>query len=343
MHNASSSIDFDQLARWLRPVLNGGALLDVERCMSGGSNEIFTLRHDDGVWVLKRPAVNPVDAEASRRIIEREYRVLQALDSTPVLHPHTVAFCDDVSVAGACFYVMEHLDGWTPDGPFPSPFDADASARQDFGYAMLDQLAALHCVDWRAVGLEGFGKPDGFLERQVDRWLAHLERNRTRDIPGIEQVASWLRENRPSDGPTAILHGDFQPHNTIFGRDRPVRMLGIVDWEQATIGDPLLDLGGLLAGWSDPGEPARFASYCTPREGLPTRAHLLERYAAATGFDVSHAAYHEVLASFKLACVLEGNFRLYVTGKSDRDVHRRMGDIVLGLARSSEATINGMA
>ena len=139
------------------------------------------------------------------------------------------------------------------------------------------------------------------------------------------------------------MHGDYQPHNTIFSRLLPVTLLAVVDWEMCTIGDPLMDLGGLLAGWSDPGEPDRFASYCFPRIGLPTRRELAERYAQQTGQSLAHLEYYTILASFKLACVLEGNYRLYVTGKSDKKIHRRQGDIVIQIIEACERTIRGVA
>jgi aminoglycoside phosphotransferase (APT) family kinase protein len=139
------------------------------------------------------------------------------------------------------------------------------------------------------------------------------------------------------------MHGDYQPHNLLFATELPARLTAVLDWEQATIGDPLLDLGLLLAGWADPGEPPRFASYMSPRDGLPTRAELLARYQQRSGRDVSSIAFYEVLAIFKLACVLEGNYRLWVTGRSSQEVHRRTGDIVLGLARQAQAACRGAA
>jgi aminoglycoside phosphotransferase (APT) family kinase protein len=279
--------------------------------------------------------------EASNRIILREFEVLRALDATDVPHPGTVAVCADADVVGANFYVMQRIDGFTPRDPLPPPFDTDREARRELGCELVDGLAALANVDWRAVGLESFGKPDGFLERQVSRWRGMLESYKVRDIEGIDTVSAWLESNRPQMSTPGIMHGDYQFVNVMFADGAPARLAAIVDWEQSTIGDPLLDLGWLLAGWSDPGEPLPFTAYLSQRDGLPTRAELVERYARATGRDVERLEYYVVLACFKLACVLEGAYARYVTGKSTSEMHRQVGDTVVRLIDDARAIVGG--
>ena len=333
-----------RLSRWLNEhVRDGGGPVGLSRIGKGSSNELYEVRWSARTWVLRRPQRIPQDAAASNRIMSREYRVLRALAGTGVPHPEPVALCEDPGVIGAHFYLMERVEGFSPVGLFPPPFDADPAARRHWGLVIADVLAALGAVDWRAAGLEDFGRPAGFLDRQVDRWLSHLAAHRTRDIPGLQETAGWLRENVPASPQAGLMHGDYQPHNLLFAAELPARLTAVLDWEQATIGDPLLDLGLLLAGWADPGEPPRFASYMSPRDGLPTRAELLARYQQRSGRDVSSIAFYEVLAIFKLACVLEGNYRLWVTGRSSQEVHRRTGDIVLGLARQAQAACRGAA
>jgi hypothetical protein len=212
----------------------------------------------------------------------REYRVLEALRETDVPHTRAVAACDDPSVLGACFYLMEFVDGWSPMSTgrtWPAPFDSDLAARRGLATELVEAIARLSRVDWKARGLDGFGKPDGFHERQVDRWLAHLAAFKIRELPGLEVAADWLRRHKPSTYRPGIIHGDYQFANVMYRHGAPARMAAIVDWEMATIGDPLLDLGWVLMGWPDPDEDRTSAGY-VDYAGMPSRAELMERYAS---------------------------------------------------------------
>jgi aminoglycoside phosphotransferase (APT) family kinase protein len=336
-------VDIPRLAGWLADRLPGaGAPLRVTRITAGASSELFRLERGGHTSVLRRPATGLQNPDAFNRIMLREHQVLTALDRTDVPHPRPLAVCDDPTVLGACFYVMEWVDGFTPKDPLPPPFDADAAARRGLGLGLVDALADLANVDWRAIGLGEFGKPEGFLERQVPRWLSQLASYRVRDLPGLDAVARWLEKNVPPMSPPAIMHGDYQFINVMFHHGAPARLAAIVDWEQATIGDPLLDLAWLLSGWTDPGETKpRHAMYLTTRDGLPTRDELAERYARRTGRALDHLEYYVVLAWFKLACVLEGAYARWAAGKSRNEVHRIMGDVVLRLVADAADVVGG--
>ena len=338
-------VDVPRLAAWLGDRLPGaGAPLEVTRITAGASSELFQLRRGEHVSVLRRPASGLQNPDAFNKIMLREHQLLSALERTRVPHPKPLAVCDDPGVLGATFYVMEYIDGFTPKDPLPPPFDTDPAARRGLGLELIDALAELANVDWRAIGLEGFGKPEGFLERQVSRWLGQLATYKVRDLPGIEPVARWLTEHTPPMSAPGIMHGDYQFINVMFRHGAPARLAAIVDWEQATIGDPLLDLGWVLSGWTDPGEQkARHAGYLTQRDGLPTRAELAARYAERTGRSIAHVDYYVVLAWFKLACVLEGAYARWVAGKSKNEVHRIMGDVVLRLMEDAQAAVAGGA
>jgi aminoglycoside phosphotransferase (APT) family kinase protein len=312
---------------------------EISRIPGGTSNELYRITYRSRDLVLRRPPGVPQDKQASDRIMSREYRILRALDGTGIPHPRPLALCEDQSVLGVHFYLMTHVAGFSPLGPLPERFASSPEARRDWAFATVDTLADLASLDWRELGLEGFGKPEGFLDRQASRWQGHFRANRTRDVPGLAKAATWLSAHRPAPSAPGIMHGDYQPHNTLVAEDLPARLTAVLDWEQATIGDPLLDLGLLLAGWADPGEPPRFASYMSPRDGMPSRAELAARYAARSGRDVSGIGYYEILALFKLACVLEGNYRLWATGESTRDAHRLTGDIVLKLAAQAAEVV----
>ena len=331
----SELVDIDALDAWIGDRLPG-ARCELAKISGGASNEMFEVHREGHTWVLRRPPLHPVAPGAHD--MSREFRMLTALEGSDVPHPQPILLCDDERVIGARFYLMERVVGFTPRDPLPLPFHTDPIVRRDMAFRLVDGLAAIACVDWRASGLEGYGKPDGFLERQVGRWLSQLERYRTREIPGLDEVARWLEANRPEGSAPAIIHGDYQFINVMLAPDPPARLAAIVDWEQSTIGDPLLDLGWLLAGWSEEGEPSplRFGSrYLTDREGLPMRAELAERYARKTGRDLSHLAYYVVLALFKLACVLEGSYHRFATGKSADPMHEKMGPLVLTLGEQA--------
>jgi aminoglycoside phosphotransferase (APT) family kinase protein len=199
------------------------------------------------------------------------------------------------------------------------------------GEAVIDALAELQAVDWRASGLDGFGNPDGFLARQVRRWRSQYERYQVRDLPVFDEVAAWLDEHRPPDAPPALMHGDFHLDNCLVVPGPPVAVTAIVDWEMATIGDPMLDVGLFLAFWG-PERPSPAA--CPEVQGVsrvvgaPTRAELAERYAAATGRDVSRLDYYLALAFWKLAAIIEGAYANHVAGKLDSVYARRLADDV---------------
>jgi aminoglycoside phosphotransferase (APT) family kinase protein len=172
--------------------------------------------------------------------------------------------------------------------------------------AYVGGCAELAAVDWQTRGLEGLGKPEAFLERQVPRWLAQLDRYRTRDLPDLDVICSWLTANTPPMSPAAIIHGDYSPFNVMVAHDPPARLAAIVDWDTGTIGDPLLDIGHLLARWTEPGEQPLLGVQAGGVDGYPTRAEMAERYAQRTGRDLTALTYYEVLALFKLAVILEG-------------------------------------
>jgi aminoglycoside phosphotransferase (APT) family kinase protein len=264
--------------------------------------------------------------------------VLSALEGTPVPHPKPFVMCDDEDVIGAPFYVMARVDGFAARMPLPPPFDTDIGARRGLGTTLVDALADLSQVDWRAGGLDGLGKPEGYLDRQVDRWLGQLERARNRDLPDVDDVARWLRDHTPVMGEPGILHGDAHLGNVMFEHGAPARIAAIVDWEQSTIGDPLVDLGWLLGLWDEAGdEPIRGLSEMrvTQEVGFPTRAELAEQYATATGRSLEHLGWYEVLALFKLGCVLEGAYSRYASGKSTNPAHARLEHMVPTLFQSA--------
>jgi len=323
-------VDDERLGRWMdERGLPGAGEPVTSRFISGGaSNEIFAIRRGEFEAVLRRPP--RVVPEGRNKTMLREYRVLEALNGTDVPHPVAYAACEDTDVLGACFYLMSMVDGWSPMNMgehWPAPFDTDLGARRGLGFELVEGIARLARVDWRARGLEGFGKPEGFHDRQVDRWLAHLSGFEFRPIPGLDEAAAWLRAHKPSRWEPGIMHGDYQFANVMFGHGAPARLAAIVDWEMATVGDPLLDLGWVMNGWTDPGED-RTRGY-VDQTGLPSRAEVLARYAEVSGRGVTEIDYYVILARFKLAIVLEGGYARVVAGDADNPAMAAYERVVL--------------
>ncbi|GAB5450207.1 MAG: phosphotransferase family protein [Halioglobus sp.] len=323
-------IDTAALQRWMdeNNLPGRGEALSARFISGGASNEIFELTRGEAKLALRKP---PAQVPKGRNdIMLREFRVIEALNGTDVPHPEGIAVCDDTSVLGTCFYIMGHIDGWTPMGELPSPFRESPELRRDMAFELVEGIARLAQVDWREVGLEGFGKPEGFLERQVDRWLAHLERIQFRDIPGLTDAAAWLRTHTPTNFTPGIIHGDYQFANVMFHHGDQARLAALVDWEMATVGDPLLDLAWILMTWPDPDED-RSSGY-VDFTGMPSRDELMGYYARRTGLPLDAMDYYLVLARFKMACVLEAGYARYVQGGADNPKMAMFGDVVLDMA-----------
>jgi aminoglycoside phosphotransferase (APT) family kinase protein len=334
-------VDPGALARWMdeRGLPGAGEPVGTTFISGGSSNEIFEVRRGEHRMALRRPPRQV--PEGRNETMLREYRVLEALNGTDVPHPEAIAACDDPSVIGACFYLMDHVDGWSPMGmnrQWPAPFDTDLDARKGLGIQLVDGIARLSKVDWRARGLEGFGKPEGFLERQSDRWMAHYERSKIRDLPGVEVVADWLREHKPSRYEPGIIHGDYQFANVMYRHGAPARLAAIVDWEMTTIGDPLLDLGWVTNGWPRDDEDPSDRGY-VPMQGMPLHRELLAHYTKVSGRPTDDIEYYEILAGFKLAIVLEAQYARFKQGGADNPKIEAFGPITVDLmARAAERT-----
>jgi aminoglycoside phosphotransferase (APT) family kinase protein len=289
-------VDVDSLGQWLDSErLEPGRPLTVEPLTGGSSNALFVVERGGARWVLRRPTRVAVDR--ANEGMRREFRILAALAGTDVPHPEVVALCDDHGVLGCTFYLMERVQGVNPF-PLPAVFDTE-QRRAEVAYSMVEALARLHLVDWQAAGIGDLGRPEGFHQRQVDRWSRQLASYEGRELPGLEQVMAWLESHLPDDGMATIMHGDYHMLNVLIAAEPPGRVVAILDWETATIGDPLLDLAGFCEVWC-------------PVAGLgwPSRSQLVERYAHVRGVGtLGDLTYYEVLYNFRLAVLLEGIFQ----------------------------------
>jgi aminoglycoside phosphotransferase (APT) family kinase protein len=240
---------------------------------------------------------------------------------------------------------MERVHGVVIRAQLPSAFANDEASRAGLGYELIDRLADLHAVDWQAAGLGDFGKPQGYLERQVRRWTGQLDASRNRPLPDLDAVTEWLAAHLPESGPATIVHGDYRIDNAMYGPEPPARILAIFDWEMATLGDPLADLGYLLSFWqesSDAGPELDDGSWgITALPGFPTRAQLVARYAERTGRQLEHVAFYVALAIWKLAILLEGSYRRHLAGTTDDPFFATLDRGVPALAHRALAVCRG--
>ena len=295
----------------------------------GHSNVTFEL--STGV-VLRRPPRGPLPPSAHD--VLREARLLRALGPTQVRVPMVLAVCDDETVIGAPFYVMARIDGQALTTSLPEPLD-NPQQRDRVADELIDALVELHSVDWTTIGLEGFGKPTGYLERQLRRFTGLWEHNRTRDVPEVEQVGAWLADNMPASPPATIVHGDYRLGNTIYAPRAPGRMLAILDWEMATIGDPLADVGYMMIHWTESTDPpTKFnLQSVTTRDGFPTRREMVARYEQRSGRSMQALDWYVTLALWKAIVFMEGNYKRAVAGSTDDPYLKTFGEGVLELAR----------
>jgi aminoglycoside phosphotransferase (APT) family kinase protein len=331
------------LSAWLDrhvPELGDGPL-QQEVLGGGATNVVIAIDRGGTKMVLRRPPATP--RPDSEKVLLREARLHRALNQTDVPAPRLWALCEDQSVIGATFCVMSYVDGWCVgmNGALPEGFDTPAQ-RRELCFQLVDGIARLARVDYRSVGLEGFGRPEGFLERQVDRWLAQhasygeSEGYSYRPLPGLDQVVGWLRSHTPESTYTGIIHGDYGFANAMFRRDPPAVLAAMIDWELATIGDPLLDLGWVLysfKGRDDETDPPGVFHH----SNNPSREELADYYQQRTGRAVMHLTYYMILAQFKLAMLLERHYARGLNGRLSREMGELMGGLVLDLLAAAAA------
>ena len=332
----------DPLEAFLTEQGLGSGEVQVTPIGEGHSNVTYLVERGGQEFVLRRPPRPPLPPSAHD--VLREARLLKALRDTPARVPAVLAVGDDSSIIGSPFYVMERVEGDVIVNSMPPALDNPAE-RARTAEELIEALVEIHAVDWRAAGLEDFGKPTGYLERQLRRFLGLWEINKTREIPAVESVATWLGENLPSSGPATIVHGDFRLGNTLFAPGAPARLAAVLDWEMATIGDPLADLGYLCMMWTEAGDPTGgmrdSLGAVTRAEGFPTRAGIIARYEERSGRSMSDIRWYTTLALWKSVVFMEGNYKRAVAGTTDDPYLKAFGEGVLELARQAEAVSRG--
>ena len=320
----------------------GSGRVEAERIGEGHSNVTFLLRRGDERLVLRRPPRPPLPPSAHDML--REARILTAVEDTPVPAPRVLAVCDDEQVLGVPFYVMEEMKGTVITTELPPGLD-EPELRAGIGRELIDALVAIHDVDWRAAGLEGFGKPSGYLERQLRRFDGLWEHNRTREVPRVQEVGEWLKANLPESPPATIVHGDYRLGNTMFADEAPARLVAVFDWEMGTIGDPLADLGYLTVNWVERDDPEYMfrTREVTRQEGFQTRDELLAYYEERSGRSTSDLRWYQALALWKTAVFMEGNYKRSLAGTTDDPYLKLFDEGVPQLAEAAWRAANAPA
>ena len=333
----------EPLERFLDEHGIGSGDLTISPVGDGHSNVTYVVERADGTEaVLRRPPRPPLPPSAHD--VLREARVIGALDGRGVRVPSVLAVGDDESIIGAPFFVMQRVHGEVMSDSLPEQF-ARPAERQAIGEELVDALVEMHAADWRAAGLEGFGKPQGYLERQLRRFGGLWEHNRTREIEAVETVGEWLRANLPESGEATVVHGDYRLGNTMYASDPPASLIAIFDWEMATIGDPLADLGYLCALWTQADDPSgglrEHLGKVTRQEGFPTREELVARYEERSGRSVADMRWYMTLAVWKSIVFMEGNYKRATSGATDDPYLKQFGEGVVELAQQAEELAKG--
>ena len=329
--------DVTALEGYLRGRLPGATgPVAVEQFPGGHSNLTYLLRYGQREFVMRRPPLGPVAPTAHD--MTREYRVLNALWPVFPPAPRPYVLCEDPSVIGATFYVMERRRGIVIRREWPKELGDDPAIRRKVSEAIVDVMATLHAVDYAAAGLSTLGKPGGVVQRQVKGWAERWERAKDREVTAITELARWLAERIPTPTDATLVHGDLKLDNAMLDPADPGRVAAVLDWEMCTTGDPLVDLGQLLCYWAETGDPyprRESVVQVTTLPGFYTREQIVQRYAAKTGRDLSKIAFYEIFAIFKTAVVVQQIYIRWKRGQTKDERFGGMGPRVEALAEAA--------
>ncbi len=329
--------DFDRAAaeRYMREHIEGlpEGELEVRQFPSGASNLTYLVKIGDWEGVLRRPPLGPVPPKAHD--MERESRLLMKLHEAYPLAPGPYFFTDDESIIGAQFYVMEHREGVIVDDSFPKGVEPTEELCRGMSQMVADTLIELHAVDWKEAGLEELGRPEGFLERQVKGWIKRYNEAKTEEIEEVEPLTEWLSEGIPESPSATIVHNDFKLNNLVLNPDDLTEVRAVLDWEMATLGDPLFDLAVSLSYWFEPDDPQEIKALPTVTDtpGFWTRKEFIDYYAQKSGRDLSDMHWYMVFGYFKLAVILQQIYARWHKGqtKDERfaDFDERVRNLIL--------------
>lgn len=328
-------LDMRRLGDYLTGKLTGSdQTLAVRQFGGGAANLTYLLDYGAQQYVLRRPPLGPVAASAHD--MGREYRVLSVLHQAYPYAPRAFLFCDDLSVIGAPFFVMERRQGVVVRRTMPEAYAAMPNAARRMSEALVDALAAFHAVDYDALGLGGLGKPAGFIDRQIEGWYRRWHAAKTADLPDMDAVYAWLKANQPANTRVSLVHNDYKLDNVMLAAGDPGRVVAVFDWDMCTLGDPLADLGALLTYWTEPSDPPYLQATAMMPLGEPgflSRAELVARYAAKSGRAVEAIDFYHALGLFRLTVIIAQIYIRYARGQTQDSRFAAMEFMIPALAR----------
>lgn len=330
---------FDEaaIAVYLRGQLPGSEEpLTVRQFGGGAANLTYELDYGEHVYVLRRPPLGPIAPRSHD--MAREHAVLSRIHAVYEPAPRSFLLCEDESLIGSPFFVMERRYGVVVRRQMPDAYATAPGATRRLGEALVDGLAQLHAVDYPALGLQDLGKPVGFIERQVQGWFERWEKAKAEELPAMDIAHRWLTDHLPPDAVPALIHNDYKLDNTMFAADDPGRLVAVFDWDMATLGDPLSDLGTLLTYWIDDDDPEAVRAFSPmPHDatGFPSRAELVERYALVSGRDVSGIRFYHVLGLYRVAVILAQIHIRWLRGQTRDERFAGFGDLVKLVAENA--------
>jgi len=338
---AGEELDLARLGDFLRERLpEFAAALEVEQFPSGHSNLTYLVRSGTGELVLRRP---PFGTKVkSAHDMGREYRVLSRLSKVYPKAPRPLLYCEDPAVVGAPFYLMERLRGIVIRKDLPPELAAAPETLRRLSESFIENLALLHGLEVRSCGLDDLGKPEGYVARQIEGWTRRWQDAQTEAVPGIDQLAAWLAGHAPPESGASLIHNDYKLDNLLLDPEDPTRIVGVLDWEMATLGDPLMDFGTTLSYWVEPGDPPEFLALRfapTARPGFLSRAQLVEHYARASGRDLSNVLYYYVYGLFKVAVVVQQIYYRWVHGLTRDERFSILGETAKALGRQAAEAV----
>lgn len=334
---ADEQLDQHQLAAYLRDRLpQADQRLTIRQFGGGAANLTYLLDYGTQQYVLRRPPLGPVAPSAHD--MSREYRVLSVLHQAFPYAPQAFLFCDDPSVIGAPFFIMERKQGIVVRRSLPAEYASIADAPQQMSFALVDALADFHAVDYAALGLAELGKPDGFIERQIEGWYGRWNRAKVDDLPDMDAVYAWLKAHLPPTTAAALVHNDYKLDNVMLAPDNPAQLVAVFDWDMCTLGDPLADLGTLLTYWTQTDDPPYLQMTAMMPVGdsrFPTRAELVQRYTQRSGRDVSAIRFYHTLGLFRLVVICAQIYIRYKRGQTQDQRFESFGQMIPLLAQAA--------
>jgi aminoglycoside phosphotransferase (APT) family kinase protein len=335
--------DEARLAAYLRGQLPGSEnRLAVRQFGGGAANLTYLLDYGSHEYVLRRPPLGPVAKSAHD--MAREYRVLSVLHQAFPFAPRAFLYCADAEIIGADFFVMERREGVVVRRTMPAQFTNLPDAPRCMSEAMVDALAQLHAVDYAGLGLSDLGKPEGFIERQVDGWYRRWQAAKVEEVPEMDTVFYWLKENLPPSSGFSLVHNDYKLDNVMLAADDPSQLVAIFDWDMCTLGDPMSDLGALLCYWTESTDPPYFqgmAMMPTRDLGFLTRRELVERYAEKSGRSIHHINFYHTLGLFRLVVIIAQIYIRYARGQTKDGRFAAFGPMIPLMARAAVEVMNG--